>query len=102
VGRLVRQRLSEIADFVDAPDNQGAFYVLLRVHTSLDPFVLCERLIREHRVAVIPGSAFGLTSGCYLRVSFGALAPETVAEGLDRLVAGLRTLVHHFPAVRPR
>ena len=90
---LVRQRLAEIGDLVDAPDNLGAFYVLLRVHTALDAFVVCERLIREHRVAVIPGSAFGLTSGCYLRVSFGALAPETVVEGLDRLVAGLRAIV---------
>ncbi len=102
VGRLVRQRLAEIADFVDAPGNQGAFYVLLRVHTPLDPFVVCERLIREHRVAVIPGSAFGLTSGCHLRVSFGALAPETVAEGLDRLVSGLKALVPHSAAARPR
>jgi aspartate/methionine/tyrosine aminotransferase len=102
VRALVRQRFAEIDDLVDAPENQGAFYVLLRVHTALDAFTLCERLIREHRVAVIPGSAFGLTSGCYLRVSFGALAPETVAEGLDRLIAGLKTLVPHFPAVPPR
>ena len=95
---VVRERLAEVADLADAPDSQGAFYALLRVHTALDPFALCERLIREHRVAVIPGPAFGLTTGCYLRVSFGALAPETVAHGLDRLVAGLRAIVPGTPA----
>lgn len=92
VRALVVARLAEIAHIVDAPEALGAFYVLLRVHTKIDDFSLAERLIREHRVAVIPGSAFGLTMGCYLRVSFGALAPETVAEGLDRLVTGLRAI----------
>jgi aspartate/methionine/tyrosine aminotransferase len=51
---------------------------------------LAERLIREHKVATVPGATFGLTEGCYLRVSYGALAPETVDEGVGRLVRGLR------------
>ena len=50
------------------------------------PLVLAERLIREHKVAVIPGPAFGMTSGCYFRVAYGALQKETVAEGIGRLV----------------
>jgi len=33
-----------------------------------------------------------LTEGCYLRVSYGALAVETVREGMRRLVTGLRAL----------
>ena len=51
-----------------------------------------ERLIREHQVAVIPGTAFGMTDGCYLRVAYGALQKETVAEGIGRLVLGLRAI----------
>ena len=31
---------------------------------------LAERLIREHRIAVIPGTAFGMDDGCYLRNGF--------------------------------
>jgi aspartate/methionine/tyrosine aminotransferase len=54
---------------------------------------LAERLIREHKVAVIPGPAFGLSEGCYFRVAYGALQRATVAEGIGRLVAGLRTLL---------
>ena len=54
---------------------------------------LAERLIREHRVATVPGTTFGLNDGCYLRVSYGALAADTVDEGVGRLVGGLKVLV---------
>ncbi|XPM61883.1 MAG: aminotransferase class I/II-fold pyridoxal phosphate-dependent enzyme [Leptolyngbya sp. IPPAS B-1204] len=76
------------------PDSacQGAFYFLLKVHTQLNAFELVERLIREHKVAVIPGTTFGMEQGCYLRVAYGALQPNTVAEGMGRLVQGLRAI----------
>ena len=51
-----------------------------------------EYLIRQHRVAVIPGSAFGVNDGCALRVSFGALEEGTAREGLERLARGLEDL----------
>ena len=54
---------------------------------------MATRLIREHGVAVIPGNAFGLTHGCYLRVAYGALPKAATMEGLDRLDRGLRTLL---------
>ncbi len=92
---LVRHELQQVADICDVPPASGAFYYLLRVHTTLDPFTLAERLIREHRVAAIPGSAFGLTDGCYLRISYGALDKASVAAGVSRLVQGLRAIVRH-------
>ena len=54
---------------------------------------LVERLVREHRVAAIPGTTFGLHDDCYLRVSYGALRPAEVEEGVGRLVQGLRAIV---------
>lgn len=42
------------------------------------------RLVREYRVAVLPGSTFGLADGCYFRISFGPLKRDTAAEGLQR------------------
>ena len=87
-------RSPAVADLCTVPRPDGAFYCLVRVHTSMDPLALVERLIVDHRVAAVPGTAFGLTGGCYLRVSYGALDRETVAEGI---VApgrdGLRALV---------
>jgi aspartate/methionine/tyrosine aminotransferase len=93
VRRLVLDRLRELDDIAEIPNPEGAFYCLLRVSSTQPDMSLVERLVREHRVAVIPGSAFGATDGCYLRVSYGALEPGTVAEGLDRLVGGLRAVV---------
>jgi aspartate/methionine/tyrosine aminotransferase len=77
---------------VDVIVPDGAFYFFMRVRSTMDPMTLTERLIREHKVAVMPGSAFG-AAGCALRVSYGALDADSVAEGLTRLVTGLRTIV---------
>ena len=77
----------------EVPEVDGAFYYLLRVKTDLDAMTLVERLIRQHRVAAIPGSAFGDPASCSIRISYGALEPEAVAEGLERLANGLRTVV---------
>ena len=89
----VMSALREVSDLCDVPETQGAFYALLRVHEGGDPFALVQRLVRQHRVAAVPGSAFGLTDGCYLRVSFGALSRDAVVEGVGRLVTALRTEV---------
>jgi aspartate/methionine/tyrosine aminotransferase len=91
---LVLDAFDSIADLCATPRPGGAFYCLLRVHTAMDPLALVERLIREHRVAAVPGTAFGLSRGCYLRVSYGALDKDTVVEGISRLVGGLRAILH--------
>jgi aspartate/methionine/tyrosine aminotransferase len=95
VRSMVLDEFAAVADICDAPTPEGAFYVLVRVHTGMDPLTLVERLIVDHRVAAVPGTAFGLTGGCYLRVSYGALDKDTVAEGMSRLVGGLRAIVGH-------
>jgi aspartate/methionine/tyrosine aminotransferase len=89
----VLERLAALGDLVEEPTSDGAFYILLSVRTAIGPMVLVERLIAEHGVAVIPGSTFGLGNGCALRVSYGALEPDTVAEGVGRLVEGLRRIL---------
>ena len=77
----------------NVPSAQGAFYFLLRARSERPALEIAERLIREHGVAVIPGNAFGLERGCYLRVAYGALTKDTATEGLARLGRGLRALV---------
>jgi len=76
----------------EIPAAAGAFYFFVRVPTRLESLTCCERLIRDHRVAAIPGSAFGDLAGCSLRISYGALDQSTVEEGIRRLIAGLRAL----------
>lgn len=89
---MIAEALSAPGVPCDVPDARGAFYYFLRVHAPMDALTLTERLIREHRVAVLPGSAFGAAQGCYIRVSYGALETEMAREGLSRLVRGLKML----------
>jgi aspartate/methionine/tyrosine aminotransferase len=91
--KVVLAELSKIEDLVRVPRADGAFYFLLRVHTEMDSMELVERLVREHKVAVIPGMTFGIEKGCYLRIACGALNKETVAEGMGRFVRGLRQIL---------
>lgn len=93
VREIVLTELDRISDLCTVPQADGAFYFLLRIHTRLGPLELVERLVREHGVAVIPGTAFGTESGCYLRVAYGALQKQTAAEGIGRLVRGLKRIV---------
>lgn len=93
IRELVIEQLSTLAPRVRVPPAEGAFYCLMKVETTQSPVALNERLIREHRVAVVPGTAFGMNDGCYFRVAYGALQKATVAEGIGRLVGGLRQLL---------
>ena len=93
VREIVLQELDRIPHLCTVPPAKGAFYFLIKVHTDLTSMELVERLIREHGVATLPGSTFGLESGCYLRVAYGALQKETAIVGIGRLVQGLKTIL---------
>ncbi|MFC1462087.1 pyridoxal phosphate-dependent aminotransferase [Verrucomicrobiota bacterium] len=92
VRHMVLEKLSTIADIVTVPPALGAFYFLLRVNTDMEMMQVVERLVREHKIAVIPGSTFGIEDGCCLRIAYGALEEHTVADGMDRLVKGLLSI----------
>ena len=71
----------------------GAFYVLLKLPGVPDALEFNRAMVRDHRVASIPGFAFGLTDTAganYQRLSYGALDAATVAEGVQRFVAAVR------------
>jgi len=69
----------------------GAFYALLQLDSPLNGDEAMARLIREHRVALVSGSSFGL-GGCCLRLSYGMLQAEALQEALQRLTQGLLKL----------
>lgn len=85
--------LKELEPLVQVPKTHGAFYVLARVAATADSVELAARLIREHRIAAVPGAAFGLTEGCYLRIAYAAPDDATLAEAMQRLANGLRRIV---------
>ena len=58
-----------------------------------DALAFNRTMIEKHKVATIPGFAFGLTDtrrDNYQRLSFGALDAATVAEGVQRYVAAVK------------
>lgn len=93
VREIVLAELESIQHLCTVPKAEGAFYFLLKVHTDLDSMELVRQLIRDHKVAVLPGFTFGLKEGCYLRVGYGALEKETAIAGIQRLVTGLKTIL---------
>lgn len=93
VREIVLQELQSISHLCIIPPSNGAFYFLLKVQTNVAAMELVERLIREYKVAVIPGTTFGVDDGCYLRVAYGALQAETAQAGINRLVKGLQNIL---------
>ena len=95
VRRTLLEQLATLGDACRVPPADGAFYFFVTVDTRLGSMDLVERLVREHGVAVIPGTTFGTRDedGCVIRISYGALQPETAIEGVGRLVRGLRAIV---------
>jgi aspartate/methionine/tyrosine aminotransferase len=95
VRELVLRELAQLEDCCLVPEAEGAFYFFLKLNTRMNPLALVERLVKDHRVAAIPGTAFGMSieDGCYLRVAYGALQRQTVAEGVGRLVRGVRKIL---------
>ena len=94
VRKNMLEELQSISSFCITPAADGAFYFLLEIATDLNSMDLAQRLIREHRVAVIPGITFGMQDACYLRVAYGALDQQTGIEGIQRLTHGLSAIVN--------
>ncbi len=62
---------------------EGAFYIFCNVSkVGLDSIVFAQRLLKEVKVAVIPGKAFGRDD--YIRLSF-ATSREQIQEGVRRI-----------------
>ena len=90
---VVLEELGSLGSACQIPQADGAFYFLLRLDTSIEPMKLVARLIKEFGVAAIPGTAFGSRGACELRISYGALDRDTVAEGAGRLVRGIKSIL---------
>ncbi|WP_277922733.1 pyridoxal phosphate-dependent aminotransferase [Synechocystis sp. FACHB-383] len=82
--------LGQLSDRCRLVVPQGAFYCLLEVDSPLADLELVKRLIDEFKVAVLPGSTFGIETGCYLRIAYGALRRDTASTAMARLEQGLK------------
>lgn len=77
----VANRLTQMG--LEFPEPEGAFYVFVNIQKfgmTSDEF--CTRLIREGKLAAVPGSCFGVEG--FLRLSY-CYSEEELKKGLDRL-----------------
>ena len=93
VRQLILDSLTQLGDLIDTPLAEGAFYILLRLHTEKNDMDVVKQLIADHSIAVIPGSAFGIQHGCYLRIAYGCIAKDQAEAGISRLVNGLKQVL---------
>jgi len=91
------ERLNQL-DHVSADMPRGAFYCMPDISYYLHnnrkgitgSVQLCEYLIENHHVAIVPGSAFGVDN--FVRFSY-ANSMEQIMEGLRRFEEGLKSLL---------
>ncbi len=71
---------------------EGAFYIFPSIKsTGLSSQEFCERLIESHRVAVVPGDAFGKCGEGFIRVSY-AYSLNHINTALERIGEFLKEL----------
>lgn len=84
----VYERLQAMHLDVVKPD--GAFYFFVKLptgyHSSLD---FCLELVKQTKVAVVPGDAFSMLGDSYFRISY-AYSMETLTEALNRMEAFIK------------
>ena len=72
------------------PEPEGAFYVFVNIEKfGMDSATFCTRMIREGKVAAVPGSCFGAEG--YIRLSY-CYSDEELKKGLDRMAAFIQTV----------
>jgi aminotransferase len=81
--RFVVQALRAMG--LDCFEPKGAFYVFPSItSTGMTSDEFCSRLLREEKVAVVPGNAFGPSGEGFVRISY-AYSMEKIKAALERL-----------------
>jgi aspartate aminotransferase len=79
------------SEHLEAATPRGAFYIWPKYDVPFESLDVAKHLLEKHRVAVVPGSAFGPSGSHRLRLSYGAPA-KTLEEGFRRMEAGFDEL----------
>lgn len=80
---MIYQGLVEMGLPVFKP--KGAFYIFPDIScTGMDDEEFCDRLLKEEKVGVVPGTCFGPQGKNHIRISYAA-SRENIAEALKRM-----------------
>jgi aspartate/methionine/tyrosine aminotransferase len=88
---LVYEGLNAI-DGVQCLKPESTFYAFPNISScGLSSWDFAKYLVKEHKVAVVPGSIFGQAGEGYVRISFAA-GMDQLQEGIDRIARGVAAL----------
>jgi aspartate/methionine/tyrosine aminotransferase len=73
---------------IEAAMPSGAMYVFFRMPGAADSFELCKRLVRDAKLGLAPGCAFGPEGEGFVRWCFAA-SEARLADGVARLATFL-------------
>ncbi|MCX5712502.1 MAG: aminotransferase class I/II-fold pyridoxal phosphate-dependent enzyme [Candidatus Omnitrophica bacterium] len=69
---------------------QGAFYAFASLKkTGMNSMEFCQKLLKEQKVAIVPGTAFGENTKDYVRISY-ASSLENLKEAVSRIETFLK------------
>lgn len=77
---------------IECFEPEGAFYIYPNIGKfGLSSEEFCERLLYEHKCAIVPGTAFGESGEGFARISY-AYSVKHINEALKRIEAFVKTL----------
>jgi len=89
--QIVYEGLNAI-DGITCLKPESTFYAFPNIKSvGLSSWDLAKYLVKEHQVAVVPGSIFGQGGEGYVRLSFAA-SVEQLQEGMARIRRGVEAL----------
>ena len=88
--RLIYNGLRDIG--VESFEPEGAFYIYPNIGKfGLTSEEFCEKLLYEHKCAIVPGIAFGAAGEGFARISY-AYSVKHINQALERMEAFIKTL----------
>ena len=88
--RLIYNGLHDIG--IESFEPEGAFYIYPNIGKfGLTSEEFCEKLLYEHKCAIVPGIAFGAAGEGFARISY-AYSVKHINQALERMEAFIRTL----------
>lgn len=88
--RYIHKGLNDIG--LEAFEPEGAFYIYPNIGKfGLSGDEFCERLLYEHKCAIVPGAAFGTSGEGFARLSY-AYSVKHITQALERMEAFTKKL----------
>ncbi len=88
--RYIHKGLADIG--IESFEPEGAFYIYPHIGKfGLSGEAFCERLLYEHKCAIVPGNAFGASGEGFARISY-AYSVKHITQALEKMEAFTKKL----------